>query len=261
MDLSVIIGLVVAFGALFGSQFLEGGSAASLFLLPPLLLVIFGTLGATMIGGIMKDTIAMPKTLIRGMTAKVMPSDTLVDSVVSLAERARREGLLALEDAAKEVEHPFLRRGLELAIDGTDPEELEEILHAEVAAKKKADKTGAKFFESMGGFAPTVGILGTVMSMVHVMENLDKPETLGHAIAGAFLATLWGVATSNLIWLPMAARMTRLSGLEAEQMELAIEGVLAIQAGSNPRLVAQKLRSLLPPDAASPAADKGKKAA
>jgi chemotaxis protein MotA len=261
MDLSVIIGLVVAFGALFGSQFLEGGHASSLFLVPPLILVIFGTLGATMIGGVMKDTVAFPKAMIRSMTAKVTPSNDLVDSVVSLAERARREGLLALEEAAKDVQHPFLRRGLELAIDGTDPEELAEILHAEVAAKKKADKVTAKFFESMGGYAPTVGILGTVMSMVHVMENLDKPETLGHAIAGAFLATLWGVATSNLIWLPMAGRVNRLSGMEAEQMELAIEGVLAIQAGSNPRLVAQKLRSLLPPDAAPPAADKGKKAA
>ncbi len=261
MDLSVIIGLVVAFGALFGSQFMEGGSAASLFLVPPLILVIFGTFGATMIGGVMKDSLSVGKVLKRAVTAKVTPSDTLVDSVVSLAERARREGLLALEDAAKEVEHPFLRRGLVLAIDGTDPEELEEILHAEVAAKKKADKVGAKFFETMGGFAPTVGILGTVMSMVHVMENLDKPETLGHSIAGAFLATLWGVASSNLIFLPIAARLNRLSGLEAEQMELAIEGVLAIQAGSNPRLVAQKLRSLLPPDAKPAKADKAKKAA
>jgi chemotaxis protein MotA len=195
----------------------------------------------------------------RARTAKLVAPTALVDSVVSLAERARREGLLALEDAAKEVEHPFLRRGLELAIDGTDPEELDEILHAEVTAKKKADKATAKVFESMGGYAPTVGILGTVMSMVHVMENLDKPETLGHSIAGAFLATLWGVATSNLIWLPLASRVNRISALESEQMELAIEGVLAIQAGSNPRLVAQKLRSLLPPGAAPPA-DKKKAA-
>jgi chemotaxis protein MotA len=146
-----------------------------------------------------------------------------------------------------------------MAIDGTDPEELDEILHSEVAAKKKADKASTKIFENMGGYAPTVGILGTVMSMVHVMENLDKPETLGHSIAGAFLATLWGVATANLLWLPLAERMKRLSGLEAEQMELAIEGVLAIQAGSNPRLVAQKLRSLLPPDSVAPA-DKAKAA-
>ena len=172
---------------------------------------------------------------------------------MKLAERARREGLLALEDAVKTVEHPFLKRGLQLAIDGTDPEELHDILHAEVAAKKKADKAGAKIFENMGGYAPTVGIIGTVMGLVHVLENLDKPETLGHSIAAAFVATLWGVLSANLIFLPVAARLARLSGIEAEEMELVIDGVLAIQAGSNPRLVAQKLRSLLPPDAAKAA--------
>lgn len=261
MDLAVIIGLVVAFGALFGSQILDGGSPSSLFMVAPLLLVFFGTFGAAMVGGVMKDSVSIPKTLLRALTARIQPPNTLVESVVKLAERARREGLLALEDAAKEVEHPFLRRGLELAIDGTDPEELDEILQAEVAAKRKADKAASKIFENMGGYAPTIGILGTVMSMVHVMENLDKPESLGESIAAAFLATLWGVATANLVWLPIAERLKRISGLECEQMELAIEGVLAIQAGSNPRLVAQKLQSLLPPDAKPAPAEKAKKAA
>jgi chemotaxis protein MotA len=172
---------------------------------------------------------------------------------VKLAERARREGLLALEDAVKTVEHKFLKRGLQLAIDGTDPEELHDILHAEVAAKKKADKAGGKIFEQMGGYAPTIGIIGTVMGLVHVLENLNKPETLGHSIAAAFVATLWGVLSANLFFLPLAARLARLSGIEAEEMELVIDGVLAIQAGSNPRLVAQKLRSLLPPDVAAAA--------
>jgi chemotaxis protein MotA len=102
----------------------------------------------------------------------------------------------------------------------------------------------------MGGYAPTIGIIGTVMGLVHVLENLDKPAGLGHAIAAAFVATLWGVLSANVIWLPIAARLARLSGVEAEEMELVVDGVLAIQAGSNPRLVAQKLRSLLPPDAA-----------
>jgi len=172
---------------------------------------------------------------------------------VKLTERARREGLLALEDAVKTVEHPFLKRGLQLAIDGTDPEELHDILHAEIAAKKKADKAGAKLFENMGGYAPTIGIIGTVMGLVHVLENLNKPETLGHSISAAFVATLWGVLSANLIWLPVAARLNRLSQVEAEEMELVVDGVLAIQAGSNPRLVAQKLRSLLPPDEAKKA--------
>ncbi|MFC7479754.1 motility protein A [Luedemannella flava] len=169
--------------------------------------------------------------------------------MVSLAQRARREGLLALEDEAREVSDPFLRRGLELAIDGTDPEELSEILHAEVAAKRKSDRVAAKIFSDMGGYAPTIGIIGTVIGLVHVLEQLSDPNSLGPLIAGAFVATLWGVLSANIIWLPIANRLKRMSELECDQMELAIEGVLAIQSGSNPRLVAQRLKSLLPPDA------------
>jgi chemotaxis protein MotA len=262
MDIATIVGVVVALVIVFVVQIMEGGSPASIILIPSLLLVFGGAFCAGMAGGVLKDATAVPKNLQKAFLAKVTPPNELVDSVVKLAERARREGLLALEDAVKTVEHPFLKRGLQLAIDGTDPEELHDILHAEVAAKKKADKAGMKIFENMGGYAPTVGIIGTVMGLVHVLENLDKPETLGHSIAAAFVATLWGVLSANLLWLPVAARLARLSAIEAEEMELAIEGVLAIQAGSNPRLVAQKLRSLLPPDAAKAAeGDKAKKAA
>ena len=253
MDISTIVGVVVAFAIIFTVQILEGGSPASIILIPSMLLVFGGALMAGMAGGVLKDTTGIGKQLQKAFLAKVTPPTKLVDDIVKLAERARREGLLALEDAVKTVEHPFLKRGLQLAIDGTDPEELHDILHAEVAAKKKADKAGAKIFENMGGYAPTVGIIGTVMGLVHVLENLDQPETLGPSIASAFVATLWGVLSANLLWLPIAARLARLSGIEAEEMELVIDGVLAIQAGSNPRLVAQKLRSLLPPEAAKAA--------
>ncbi|SDT75846.1 flagellar motor protein [Actinoplanes derwentensis] len=248
MDLASIIGVVVGLVIVFTVQILEGGSPASIILIPSMLLVFGGAFAAAMAGGVMKDTKGFVGQVKKAFTSKVTPPTELVDNVVKLAERARREGLLALEDAVKTVEHPFLKRGLQLAIDGTDPDELHDILHAEVAAKKKADKAGTKFFENMGGYAPTIGIIGTVMGLVHVLENLDQPETLGHSIAAAFVATLWGVLSANIIWLPMAARLTRLSAIEAEEMELVIDGVLAIQAGSNPRLVAQKLRSLLPPD-------------
>ena len=263
MDLASIIGIVVAVIIVFTVQILEGGNPASIILIPSMLLVFGGAFMAAMAGGVMKDAIGVGKLFQKALLAKVAPPTQLVDEVVKLAERARREGLLALEDAVKTVEHPFLKRGLQLAIDGTDPEELHDILHAEVAAKKKADKAGKKFFENMGGYAPTVGIIGTVMGLVHVLENLDKPETLGHSIAAAFVATLWGVLSANLIFLPMAARLDRLTGIEVDEMELVIDGVLAIQAGSNPRLVAQKLRSLLPPDAAAAAeaAGSNKKAA
>ncbi len=211
----------------------------------------------------LKDATSIGKQLQKAFLAKVTPPTKLVDSIVKLAERARREGLLALEDAVKTVEHPFLKRGLQLAIDGTDPEELNDILHAEITAKKKADKAGSKLFENMGGYAPTIGIIGTVMGLVHVLANLDKPQTLGPAISSAFVATLWGVLSANVIWLPIASRLGRLSAVEAEEMELVVDGVLAIQAGSNPRLVAQKLRSLLPPDEArkAEAASTMKKAA
>ena len=253
MDISTIVGVVAALVIVFTVQILEGGSPASILLIPSILLVFGGAFAAGMAGGVLKDATGIGKQLQKAFLAKVTPPTQLVDNVVKLAERARREGLLALEDAVKTVEHPFLKRGLQLAIDGTDPEELHDILHAEVAAKKKADKAGAKLFENMGGYAPTIGIIGTVMGLVHVLENLDKPATLGHSISAAFVATLWGVLSANLIWLPVAARLGRLSSVEAEEMELVIDGVLAIQAGSNPRLVAQKLRSLLPPDEAKKA--------
>ncbi|MBB2945849.1 chemotaxis protein MotA [Actinoplanes lutulentus] len=248
MDIASILGIVIGMAIVFTVQILEGGTPTSILLLPAMLLVFGGSFCAAMAGGVLKDAKGFGLSLKKALTAKVTPSTELLDSVVKLAERARREGLLALEDAVKTVEHPFLKRGLQLAIDGTDPDELHDILHAEVTAKKKADKTGVKFIEGMGGYAPTIGIIGTVMGLVHVLENLDQPETLGHSIAAAFVATLWGVLSSNMMFLPLGARLGRLSAIEAEEMELVIDGVLAIQAGSNPRLVAQKLRSLLPPD-------------
>ena len=168
-------------------------------------------------------------------------------AVVQLAERARREGLLALEDAMKDVEDPFLRKGLELAIDGTDPEELREILEAEIEAKRAADKVRAKVFTDMGGYSPTIGIIGTVLGLIHVLEQLSEPEKLGHLIAAAFVATLWGVLLANVVFLPLGKKVQRVSDLECKQMELAVEGIMAIQSGANPRVVAQKLKSYLPP--------------
>ncbi|WP_067479279.1 motility protein A [Actinomadura hibisca] len=251
MDLATIGGIVISLGAIILAMILEGGNPTSILLIPAMVLVIFGTLGAAMAGGVLGDTLGIFKQIVRAFTAKPVAGTELVDAIVKLAERARREGLLALEDAIKTVEDPFLRRGLELAIDGTDPEELREILEAEVDAKRRADKSGAKIFADMGGYAPTIGIIGTVISLVHVLENLDKPEQLGHMIGGAFVATLWGVLSANVIWLPIGSRLKRLSELECAQMELAIEGVASIQAGTNPRLVSRKLKSLLPPGKAA----------
>jgi chemotaxis protein MotA len=218
-------------------------------LIPPIVLVFGGTLGAAMAGGLLKDFLGIVGSLQRAFLGKAVASDALVDDIVKLAEKARREGLLALEDAMKDVENPFLKKGLQLAIDGTDSDELSTILEAEVDAKRKADKAAAKIFDGMGGYAPTIGIIGTVIGLVHVLENLSDPSKLGHLIAGAFVATLWGVMSANVMWLPMGNKLKRLSEIECAQMELVIAGIINIQAGANPRLVAQKLRSLLPPTA------------
>jgi chemotaxis protein MotA len=250
MDPATLAGLGLAFGAIFLASILEGASPMSMFLLPPMILVFFGTFGAALAGSTMGDVKATLSSLPAYLTAKVTPPDQVVDTLVTLAGKARKEGLLALGDAVRHVEDPFLKRGLEYAIDGTDPDELAEILEAEIRAKRKAAKVSSKLFVDMGGYAPTVGIIGTVLSLVHVLGMLSEPDKLGASIAVAFLATLWGVLSANIIWLPIAKRIDRIADLEASHMELAIEGILAIQSGSNPRLVAQKLKALLPPSAA-----------
>lgn len=248
MDAATPIGIVLGFIVIVVANIMEGGHPASLFLLPPMLLVFGTTMLVTIAGGTMADAKTAVKSLKRAFTGKVEPASELVPAIVTLAERARREGLLALEDALRDIKDPYLVKGVTMAIDGTDPEELREILEAEVHAKKAEDKQAAKFFADAGGYAPTIGIIGTVMGLVHVLENLSTPEALGPLIAGAFVATLWGVLSANVIWLPVGNRLRRLGALEAAKMELTIEGVSAIQSGSNPRLVAQKLRSLLPAD-------------
>jgi len=252
MDFAFIGGLIVTVAAVLWTQNHEGGSPTDILLVGPLVLVLLGTIGVGVMGGTLKDGIGALKQVQKAFLGKPKDSGATVATIVSMAERARREGLLALEDAIKEVDDEFLRDGLQTAIDGTDPDELYEILTAQIQAKKAADKQGAKIWGDMGGYAPTVGICGTVISLTVVLANLSDAAALGPMIGAAFVATLWGVASSNFFFLPVQSRLTRLSGLETAQMELVVEGILAIQAGSNPRSVAKKLESLLPPGTAVP---------
>ncbi|MCM0622557.1 motility protein A [Nocardioides bruguierae] len=255
-DPMMIIGFVVGFIIVFLSNILEGGNPLALFLLPPMLLVWGTTLMVTLAGGTIADAKAFGAGIVKAFTGgNVSNAGEVVPSVVSLAEKARREGLLALEDMVREMDDEFLVKGVTLAIDGTDPEEVRDILEAEVTAKKKFDKQQAKYFADAGAYAPTIGIIGTVMGLVHVLENLSSPEALGPLIAAAFVATLWGVMSANVVFLPLGNRLKRLSELEVMRMEITIEGVAAIQAGANPRVVSQKLTSLLPAGQQPPAAE------
>jgi chemotaxis protein MotA len=248
MDTATTIGVGGAFGVIVVANVLEGGNPMSMLLLPPLLLVFGATLCVTLAGGTMADAKNAVAALKRAFTGGVAPAADVVPTVVDLADRARREGLLALEDAVKQIDDDFLVKGVSLAIDGTDPEEVRTILESEVIAKRRSDKQSAKFFADAGAYAPTIGIIGTVMGLVHVLENLAQPEELGHLIAAAFLATLWGVMSANVMWLPISNRLKRLTELDVARMEIVIEGVAAIQAGANPRVVRHRLVSLLPAD-------------
>lgn len=254
MDPATLIGVIGALLFIIVGMVLEGGNPMSLMLFPPILLVVGGTIMVCIAGGTIADTKLAVKGMKKAFTGAAGNAGALVPTLVSLSEKARREGLLALEDALSDVDEPFLSRGLTLAIDGTDPEEVRDILEAEVVAVKAETKQAAKFFNSAGAYAPTIGIIGTVMGLVHVLENLAQPEELGHLIAGAFVATLWGVMSANVFFLPIGARIGRLGELETARMELIIEGIAALQAGSNPRVVQQRLQSLLPANQREPEA-------
>jgi chemotaxis protein MotA len=248
MDPVTLIGFVVSMAALLAFMVMEGSDPTSLIFLPAIVLVLVATFGAAMSSQTMDDLKKMPAWFkMAVMPAKVPPATDQIQILVTLAEKARKEGLLALEAQVKAIEDPFLKRGLQMGIDGTDPEELRSVLESEIAAKKAEDKVAAKFMNAMGGYAPTIGIVGCIVGLMNVMANLNEPSSLGPMIAAAFVATLWGVMAANFWFLPMGAKILRVSELQAAQMELLVEGITEIQAGTSPRAVRLKLNSRIPP--------------
>ncbi|MBG6213584.1 MAG: MotA/TolQ/ExbB proton channel family protein [Cryobacterium sp.] len=246
MDPATLIGILLAFGALVAMITLEHSSVMSILLPAPMILVFGATIAVGIAGGTVRDTIMAFKALPGAFRGKITPPQTVIDQVVGLAETARSSGLLALEQEADTVNDPFLRDALQNIADGTDGDELRMLLEDSIATKARSARSAAKFFNSLGGYAPTVGIVGTVVSLTHVLENLSTPEKLGPMIATAFVATLWGLLSANFIWLPIGARLRRLADLEVDRMTLLMEGALAVQAGSQPRLLGERLRAMIP---------------
>lgn len=247
MDPATLIGLLLAFGAMFTMLFMEGASVSSILLPAPMIIVFGGTIAVGIASGTISDSITAIKALPRAFRGKLTPVRGTIDKLVELAEIARSKGLLALESEAREAQDPFLARALQALADGTDGEEMRETLEDEITTRENSDAIAHKWFSTLGGYAPTVGIIGTVVSLTHVLENLSKPDQLGHMIAAAFVATLWGLVSANFIWLPIGSRLRRLSVLEVDSMTLIMEGVLAIQSGSQPILLAERLKAMVPP--------------
>lgn len=247
MDLTTIIGLIIGFVGLIGGFLVEGGAVGMLLKETAGMIVLGGTIGATVASFRLDELKTVPGGFVKIFTNQKVDFAGTVDKLVETADKARREGLLSLESQLTEIDNAFLRRGLQLVIDGTDPELTRNMLDMEIAAFEEREKVGIDIFMTAGGFAPTMGIIGTVMGLVQVLSNIAEPDKLAGAIAVAFIATLYGVATANLLWLPFGNKLKVKSQLEVTLMELILEGILSIQAGENPRVIKEKLMTFLPP--------------
>lgn len=245
MDLSTLVGLVVGFGALIVAMLMEGGSPASLLAPSAMLIVFGGTFGATLIAYPLESFLKLPTLFQIAIKQRKHDAPELIEKFTALAEKARKNGLLALESDAQEITDPFLQQAIMLAVDGTDAETLRAILENQMDNMAERHEVLFGMLEAMGGFAPTMGIIGTVMGLVHVLSNLSDPNSLGPEIAVAFIATLWGVCTANLLWLPLGGKLKRKSHEEVFYRQMALEGVLAVQSGENPRIVRQKLEGMI----------------
>lgn len=247
MDLATIVGIVFAISALLVAVVLEGGHPTALLNLPAFVIVFGGTFGVTVACFPISAIKMVPKWI--GVAMKENKSNTqgMIKKIVELAETARREGILKLENMLEDIEDQFLRQGVTLVVDGTDYEVTKTILRTELELMEERHRMGAKFFDAAGGYAPTMGIIGTVMGLVHVLGNLSDTASLGGAIATAFIATLYGVASANILWLPIATKLKVRNESEVLTREIIMEGVLAIQAGESPRIIEDRLKSFLPP--------------
>jgi chemotaxis protein MotA len=247
MKFGTAIGILISIVGIGLGATMEGTSVMVVLNVPAALIVLVGTLGATIAACGLPVHMRLPKLYAKA----IMPPDLdlvgRVNQLVGYADQARRDGLLALDEAVKGIDDPFTRKGIQLVVDGTDPDLVAAVLDAENEAMRKRHALGRAPFMQAGALAPTMGIVGTVFGLVNVMNNLNNPSSLGPLIAAAFLATLLGVGSANVVFLPVANRLKELSEQELHFREMTLEGILAIQAGDNPRVVAEKLMAYVPP--------------
>ena len=247
MKAASAIGVLGGLACIAIAATLEGTALTALIVIPAWIIVLGGTFCATLGSTGMEGVRSIPTGYKVAFSPPPLDRTEHLRSLVAFSERARKEGLLALEEDLESIDDAFTRNGLQLVVDGTEPELVREVLEGEIAGMQARHKAVYEVFEKAGGLAPTIGIIGTVVSLIHVLGNLADPASLGPSISGAFIATLMGVGTANLIYFPVANRLKRLSSEEADMRTMVLDGVLAIQAGDNPRIVAQKLLTFLPP--------------
>lgn len=242
MDRISLIGLVLGIAAIVLGQVLEGGHVASLLQPTAFLIVVGGTLGAVMLQSpfrVFVDGMRMARWVFVPPPER---GDELIGLVTQWSTTARRDGLLALERRIGDQDDPFLRRGLQFLVDGVEPERLRELMHVEIDVSEAQMKLGARVWEAAGGYSPTIGILGAVLGLIHVMENLSDPSRLGAGIAVAFVATIYGVGFANLVFLPFAKKLQAHIARIASEREMIVDALVAIGNGENPRIIEARMR-------------------
>jgi len=241
MDLLSLVGLLMGVGAILLGQFIEGGHISSLLNGPAILIVAGGTLGAIMLQFPMPLFVQALRQMKWVFFPPADSGEEIIEKIISWSNVARREGLLGLESLSDTEEDDFARRGLMLLVDGTEPEMMRNILEVEVDTKERLYLSAAKLYDSAGGYTPTVGIIGAVMGLIQVMENLADPSKLGHGIAVAFVATIYGVGLANLLLIPIANKMKNVIDAQTQLRYMLIEGIVSIAEGDNPRNIEHKL--------------------
>ena len=254
MDLATLIGLVAAFGlVLMGIQL--GGTLASFANGPGALIVIGGTLGATLVSFPFTQVLNAGRVVLKTFFHRVEPASELIKQLLGYAQTVRKEGVLALEEQVEELNNPFLKKGLQMAIDGQEPEVVETILQNEVAKMEDRHETGAAILDTMGSLSPAFGMIGTLIGLVQMLQSMEDPSTIGPAMAVALLTTFYGALMANAIFIPMAGKLRARSEEEVLNFQLIIAGVRNIVAGENPRILEQKLLAYIPPRKREPQYD------
>ena len=245
MDILSLLGVLVAFAAIIGGNWLEGGHIDSLANGPALLIVLGGTTGAVLLQTKLPIFILSMRMLSMVFLPPRRSLQQVSERLVGWSDMARKQGLLGLEEVAETERDLFMRKGLLLLVDGSEPDELRRTLEVDLDANEQRSLAAAKVYEAMGGYAPTIGIIGAVMGLIHVMQNLADPSRLGSGIATAFVATIYGVGLANLFLLPIANKLRAHVLHESQYRELVIEGLVAISEGENPRVIQNRLQGFI----------------
>lgn len=245
MDLLSLFGIILAFAAILGGNLLEGGAVSSLFNGPAALIVVGGTLAATVL---QTSWPLLKRSLRQGRWVFVPPYINLEDGihkVVDWSVKARKQGLLGLEGLAEKEPERFARKGLQLLVDGAEADTIRSIMEVDLESREQRDLEGARVYEAMGGYSPTIGIIGAVMGLIQVMTNLEDPESLGTGIATAFVATIYGVALANLLFFPVANKLRGIISERSRYEDMMIDGLVAIAEGENPKSIELRLRGFI----------------